>query len=382
MSREINPLIYSYSHLKHLPKQEEALRLLKMIASIVKPLMRARGWKVYLLSELWNDEKGLLGLNINKGEEIQLRLRASDDVEHFLADEAILDTMLHELAHIVHGPHNEFHTALWHQLRDELEALQMKGFTGQDFLTPGQRLGGQRMPEDEIRRLVRAEAERHRSSVASNGRRLGGTSLRPGEDMRSNILESIERRWARSERGCANSNRSEREILALSRTSRTNGFRTRADEEAANEAAIAQALWELVQEDQKRKAAWRLPPIPSGQTLPTPPATSQARSRPPERHDGQWACRLCTLHNPAHATRCEACSSLRTRSSVEVIDLTDSPQKRKHGDASRGTRYTGMSESTVAARTVPAMWSCSFCSNVMESRWWACSLCGKIKETS
>jgi len=59
--RELDPLVLSYTHLKDLPRQDDALRTLKKIASLVKPIMRARGWKVSELSEFYPDQHNLLG---------------------------------------------------------------------------------------------------------------------------------------------------------------------------------------------------------------------------------------------------------------------------------------------------------------------------------
>ena len=58
---EIDPLILSYSHLAHLPRAKEALHALKKVASLVKPIMRARGWKVGQLTEFYPDQPNLLG---------------------------------------------------------------------------------------------------------------------------------------------------------------------------------------------------------------------------------------------------------------------------------------------------------------------------------
>ena len=49
----------SYTHLKAYPRPEEALRMLKRIASMVKPIMRKHGWKIGQLAEF--DQAGLLG---------------------------------------------------------------------------------------------------------------------------------------------------------------------------------------------------------------------------------------------------------------------------------------------------------------------------------
>lgn len=58
---EHDALIGSFSHLANLPREKEALHALKKIASVVKPIMRARGWKVGQLAEFYPNENNLLG---------------------------------------------------------------------------------------------------------------------------------------------------------------------------------------------------------------------------------------------------------------------------------------------------------------------------------
>lgn len=60
--REIDPLISSYSHLKEKAREAEALRTLQKIASLVKPIMRQRGWRVGILREFYPPERNLLGI--------------------------------------------------------------------------------------------------------------------------------------------------------------------------------------------------------------------------------------------------------------------------------------------------------------------------------
>ena len=58
---EHDALVLSYSHLNNFPRDMEALHLLKRVASLVKPIMRARRWKVNELAEFFPDQHNLLG---------------------------------------------------------------------------------------------------------------------------------------------------------------------------------------------------------------------------------------------------------------------------------------------------------------------------------
>lgn len=94
--REQDALIGQYTHENHRPRADTALLTLRKIASMVKPIMRQRGWRVGTLSEFYPEEKNLLGLNYDHGQRICLRLRYSRDQSLFLPFEQVVDTMLHE----------------------------------------------------------------------------------------------------------------------------------------------------------------------------------------------------------------------------------------------------------------------------------------------
>lgn len=59
--RELDLLVGSFTHEKKRPREAEALHTLQKIASLVKPIMRARGWKVGTLAEFYPPQQNLLG---------------------------------------------------------------------------------------------------------------------------------------------------------------------------------------------------------------------------------------------------------------------------------------------------------------------------------
>lgn len=250
---ERDALISSYEHLTGLPDPPEALMRLRKIASLVKPIMRKRGWHVNTFTEFLPEDPRLLGLNINHGHKICVRLRYSHHPATFLPIEQCVDTMLHELSHIVHGPHDAKFHALWDELRTEHETLLMRGFTGEGFLTPGHRLGGTMPPPDEMRRLARQNAEQSRQNDKARnsvgGFRLGGKRIPPGQDARRVIANAIDQRNTIN-RGCASGSA---EAEALSRQAKRNTISVKSSEDDANDRAIAEALLELMEEEEYRK---------------------------------------------------------------------------------------------------------------------------------
>ncbi|CAO2656855.1 Nn.00g056580.m01.CDS01 [Neocucurbitaria sp. VM-36] len=249
--REIDAHFDAYEHLKHLPRDGEALHMLRKAASMVKPMMRKRGWKVGTLAEFLPDEPQLLGLNINRTERILIRLRYHHDSRQFLSMEQVTDTLLHELSHIVFGPHNADFNNLWNELRDEHQSLLMKGYTGEGFLSQGKKLGGKRIPLDEMRRQARIAAEKRKSTTNANagGHRLGGGAVVRGVDMRRVIADAASRRSSITE-GCASGSS---DAGRLVNQQEQDGFRTTAEQDDANDLAIAQALQDLMYEEEMQR---------------------------------------------------------------------------------------------------------------------------------
>lgn len=63
MNTEIESLISAFSHEKQRPREKDALHTLKKVASLVKPIMRARNWRVGTLCEFYPDQHNLLGMH-------------------------------------------------------------------------------------------------------------------------------------------------------------------------------------------------------------------------------------------------------------------------------------------------------------------------------
>jgi hypothetical protein len=442
---EHDALVFEYSHLKGLPREKEALHSLRKIASLVKPIMRARSWKVGTLAEFFPDQQNLLGeqafalltpqkltlagINMNRGQKICLRLRYPGDKNQFLPLEQVVDTMLHELSHNIHGPHDAKFHALWDQLRKEYEGLLSKGYTGEGFLSDGRVLGGRRIPRDEATRIARAAAEKRRTLNSGSGQRLGGAPVRVGTDIRTVILNAIERRNTVL-KGCGSDQKSEKEIKDLADQATNNGFKTKAEEDEANDRAIAQALWDLVQEDQRKEYGESYIPStpsnptgngggdvrpersiksegPSSSASPLPakviPDARAVSSHQPPRHvsrlvtenekrvvkktriipkkedeppapdppsaaqvSGGWTCHICTLHNPIDFLCCDACTTERPE---EITRKLAENEK----ESVRISQSTGVKVDT---------WRCHMCSTIMESKWWICSTCGVMKQSS
>lgn len=112
------------------PPPSEALALLYALASDpgIVAVMKEKGWEVGMLTEMPPEGKVgispvcILGLNVNAGQEIQLRLR-TDDLKGFRKYQAIRDTLCHELAHNVHGDHDGRFKALNSEIKQKVDGI-------------------------------------------------------------------------------------------------------------------------------------------------------------------------------------------------------------------------------------------------------------------
>ncbi|UZJ55009.1 hypothetical protein CBS101457_004329 [Exobasidium rhododendri] len=138
--------IEEYRALKGMPRCDEALQLLREIGRIVRPIMLKHKWRLPLLVEVFPRQENLLGFNVNAGHKIALRLRQAVNSNDFIDESSIVETMLHELAHNLRGPHDDIFyqhldtlTREWYELQ---RADSHNMLAGQGFLSGGLRLGG------------------------------------------------------------------------------------------------------------------------------------------------------------------------------------------------------------------------------------------------
>ncbi|KAJ8431739.1 hypothetical protein Cgig2_028956 [Carnegiea gigantea] len=319
MHRDLNDLnkVWEVKPLK-MAGENEAREILNNVAKQVQPIMHKRKWKVQVLSEFCPSNPSLMGLNIGGGAEIRLRLRRPEREWDFFPYEQILDTMLHELCHNEHGPHNADFYKLLDEIRLECEELMAKGITGtgRGFDLPGRRLGGfsRAPPLPLLRQNAPAAAERRaqqRSLLSTGPRRIGGdSSIKAALSPIQAAAMAAERRL-RDEVWCGSQ------------------FSGSGAERADSRSSSA---------DSRRS---QISPLPT-----TAPSSSSLGSQPTlagEEIPGRWQCSACTLINKPLALACEVCQT---------------PRSKEVGSRS-------------------GLWSCKFCTLLNTRETERCSACGE-----
>lgn len=190
-----------FGRVECLPGLKDSATAMKILETLANhtgfaKAMRKRGWFVPLLKEMYPagqvgvDPVCVLGYNVNKGQEIHMRLR-TDDLEGFRDMYKIKQVLAHELAHIVHSEHNnEFKELMLQVEREANEAdwTMSKGHVvgeGAAFASAGgprgddplehtsrasigspsglhitERLGGQQLSHKTVSRLVSSYSSR------------------------------------------------------------------------------------------------------------------------------------------------------------------------------------------------------------------------------
>ncbi|OCH85878.1 WLM-domain-containing protein [Obba rivulosa] len=181
--------------LAHLPVPESARTLLQRLADdpAVRAVMRAHKLAVGLLTELApHEQPHLLGLNVNAGEAIKLRLR-TDRYDGFRTYKEVRRVLCHELTHNVWGDHDDNFKKMNSQLNREVLEFERAAAAGTHSLSE---MSDTYAPSSELE----AEAAAHVLGGGTNI--LGGQAPGPGEsreEMRRRVLEATMQRLRKEE---------------------------------------------------------------------------------------------------------------------------------------------------------------------------------------
>ncbi|KAA8619969.1 WLM domain containing protein [Pyrenophora tritici-repentis] len=143
LQEEAQYTFHTLRPLPYLPHPERSLAFLERLRSDagIKAAMRTHKFSVPLLTEMdpamhTTQDSRTLGLNRNKGEVIELRLR-TDAYDGYRDYKTIRKTLCHELAHCVWGPHDRNFWDLCGKIEKEVLRDDWRG-------------GGRRVGEEEV----------------------------------------------------------------------------------------------------------------------------------------------------------------------------------------------------------------------------------------
>ncbi|KAF9446123.1 WLM-domain-containing protein [Macrolepiota fuliginosa MF-IS2] len=332
----VENLVLSFEHLEVRPHADQALGILQRVASLLKPIMRKHGWKLPVLAEFFPDNPSLQ--DIGQGEKICLRLRPARAADTFREETELLDTMLHELTHNVHGSHDEAFWKFHAQLQNEYEVLRHSGYAGEGFFAPGRRLGvgvSHNIPVHQVRlgALDAAEKRIQKTEIMGSGGGLGGWKA-PGFTPRELSARAAERR-AQEERGCGNSDVGAQSL-------------------AIKEARKARA----------ESASTGAAGLQNGGVITT------AIIGPKDQV--KWACPSCTLINSASQRNCKLCE---TR---QPDQEPGEPSRSSYASSSKIRNPPQQDQSTLAGpqnNPRPDSWKCSVCTLLNEFSFLQCAIC-------
>ncbi|SCV70863.1 BQ2448_3625 [Microbotryum intermedium] len=433
--------VLEFTVLKSQPKADEALQLLRKIHSLVKPIMKNHGWTLPKLVEFFPKQSNLLGVNCNGGEKICLRLRPAnrptsfypmEDPENRLSyihiSHQLIGTMLHELTHNVHGPHDTQFFNYLDGLNKEFDALVTLGWSGEGFYGRGERVGVGRshdvsMGEARELALRKAEERIRLGKLMGKGGRLGGDVGFTKGKTRGEILAEAAERRAQANKACGADHSGDHHLPPAIQTeidqAEADGSRHIIDLtlESDGEDDASPNVGDHVPSRVKKEAdpdpssdgieilsvvgpSKRQPP--SSNAAPankvkslsssTPSSTSQQASGSSTRRATtgartsssnpttsssssmtSWTCPTCTYDNisPLSLT-CEMCATEKPHTNGVASFPQARTSQRAIDERAPGPSILELDEG----------WICSTCTTMNQHAFWTCSSCGMVKKSS
>lgn len=195
--------IANIGSLKRFPDREYANDLLHQAAKLVAPIMHENNFNVETLCEMYPKSGNLLGLNVNKGQKILLRLRYHSNDRLFLPMGDIVGTLLHELTHNLYGAHDHKFYEFLDGLKKRFEEIQVDP-SSTTYVAIEEKLGGRGDPRFINEKRV---AKLGKGIYKAERRRLGSTSRVEKPKLREQIREAMIRaaeRRLRDLKWCSN----------------------------------------------------------------------------------------------------------------------------------------------------------------------------------
>lgn len=202
--------------LKRYPDCDYAKSLLYEAARLVAPIIHEYKFKVSNLYEMFPKNANLLGLNVNYGQKIMIRLRPHHNDRSFLPMNEIVGTFLHELTHNKFGPHDKKFYDFLDKLKERYEDIHYRG-ASVNYYSEQNKLGRGGLPssslisvrEKRIKELSKPKFKTE-SKVVGLDTRVSKQTTRP-VDMRKAMLEAAERRL-RDSKWCHSENAQEEQL--------------------------------------------------------------------------------------------------------------------------------------------------------------------------
>lgn len=211
--------IHSVKALPKLPNVTEATRLLEQLVTATAALVSRRKWKVPLLTEFMPKQDGLLGMNVNRGSKIMIRLRDAHNSSAFLPWESLLGTLVHELVHIEIGAHSYDFYKLVDELCDEVQSDAVGRVSPAAKYVwadeQGRRLGGAGTSSGALRDLAGAAAAK-RQRV--EGHVLGGQRPQGVMMSRQQLMAAAAERRIADQTACGQGHALEEEVEQIDLT--------------------------------------------------------------------------------------------------------------------------------------------------------------------
>ncbi|KAI5953634.1 hypothetical protein KGF54_003006 [Candida jiufengensis] len=193
--------------------RDYANQLLHDVVKAVAPIIHEYNFKVGILSEMFPKKANLLGLNVNKGQKILLRLRYHHKEDEFLPMCDIIGTFLHELTHNIHGAHDKKFYDFLGELKDKYDKINYGHNSSSGYRCEENKLGfgmlRARIVDVRARRISQLDKVKFKNETKV----LGSSSkvTKPVRDPRQARLEAAMRRLEDSKR-CGVEDRESSEI--------------------------------------------------------------------------------------------------------------------------------------------------------------------------